>query len=394
MDAIPHNIAQNNAGNHGGLRVVEGPGRSVFFVLDARGTIKKVAGSSWQLFGVGPDKLRGLKLTDLAAARSHPALLGALMQAMRESQAVLNIDLRPTASVGEVSLRLRSRHGGGFSAEMTPDAVHSAPVVETPLPAPMKPPVDQIADVSHEIRTPLNAVIGFADALRQETFGPLGDHRYRDYAKLIQESGQHVLSLVNDLLDLSKAEADRLKIEPETVDLRELLGSCVQMMRLEAEKAELDLRLRMAPGVGIVRVDAKILKQIVLNLLSNALKFTQDGGISLSARIMDGRLVLSVQDTGVGMSERDLKRIGERFYQARDRGVRGARGSGLGLALSHALARAHGGRLDLQSTQGRGTTATLTLPLERSAAGPARIGGAGEGRVLRLAVPDRARRSA
>ncbi|MEM9840087.1 MAG: HAMP domain-containing sensor histidine kinase [Pseudomonadota bacterium] len=393
MDAIPFGIAHNRAGDESGLGLKGPAAARIFLTQDARGTIKKVAGSSWQLFGAAPDKLRGLKLTDLTAARSHPAVLGAMMQAIREGDAQLTVDLRPTASVQTVDLRLQAAPDGGFIAEIAPEGAMAAELDE-PKASDIRPPVDQIADVSHEIRTPLNAVIGFADALRQESFGPLGDRRYRDYAKLIQESGQHVLSLVNDLLDLSKAEADRLKIEAEPIDLRDLLNSCVRMMKLEAEKAELSLNLRMAPGVDIVRLDPKILKQIVLNLLSNALKFTQDGGITLTARILDGRLVLAVQDTGVGMSAHDLERIGERFYQARDRGVRGARGSGLGLALSHALARAHGGRLDLTSSPGHGTTATLTLPLEQPGVRPLRRQGKAEPRVLRLAVPQRARRSA
>ncbi|MEM1381301.1 MAG: HAMP domain-containing sensor histidine kinase [Pseudomonadota bacterium] len=366
MNAILHRINQNRPKSRGSAQNVAGTGADVFFIQDTRGTITAVSGASWQLFSAGPQRLKGLHLTDLTAARSHPALLGALMQAMRDGEATVVVDLKPTASAPHASLLLKAQAGGGFECALTPLSDRSqAPIPHTERPRQELLPAapDQLADVSHEIRTPLNAVIGFADALRQESFGPLGDRRYRDYAKLIQESGQHVLALVNDLLDLSKAEANRLTVEPQSVDVEAEIAACAGMLRLEAENAGLSLSMKTAPGLGFHKLDPKILRQILINLLSNALKFTDRGGITVRSRILDGRLVISVEDTGVGMSEDDLRRVGERFYQARSAGVRGARGSGLGLALSHALAKAHGGRLDIRSSPGRGTTATLTLPL-------------------------------
>ncbi|MEO1658913.1 MAG: HAMP domain-containing sensor histidine kinase, partial [Pseudomonadota bacterium] len=192
--------------------------------------------------------------------------------------------------------------------------------------------------------------------------GPLGDRRYRDYARVIQESGQHVLSLVNDLLDLSKAEAERFELQPELVEPHTIIASCVSMVQLDADRAGLKIRNLVPQDLGSMRLDPKVLRQVVLNLLSNALKFTEKGAISIRAHRDHGGLKLSVEDTGVGMSEADLQRVGERFYQARQAGVRGTKGSGIGLALSRALAKAHGGDLTIESEVGRGTLASLTLP--------------------------------
>ncbi|MFC3303501.1 PAS domain-containing sensor histidine kinase [Parvularcula lutaonensis] len=340
---------------------------------DIRGTIVEASESSGKLFGGRPERLLGLRLTDLVAARAHPELLNAMNRALREGQADIAVDLRREARAPHAILTIKSLPQGGFRTRIRPLLSRAANDAGKPGSDSVEPTPDKLADVSHEIRTPLNAVIGFADALRQESFGPLGDKRYRDYAKLIQESGQHVLSLVNDLLDMSKAEAGKLDVERRPVRVDELVVSCAQMMRLEAERAGLTLSCKTASSVGIHSVDPKVVRQILLNLLSNALKFTKTGGIVIRTRLLDGALVIAVEDTGVGMSGDDLQRIGERFYQARPEGVRGTRGSGLGLALSSALAKAHGGCLDLTSEPGRGTVATLTLPLsEAPAARPRR----------------------
>ena len=337
----------------------------VFFRQNADGSIKTARGDVVRQFPGLKTRLSGLKLTDLTAPSSHHRVLEALIEALENGFAERDVRLARFAAARFARLSLKALPGGGFVTELVPLVAMGQrppkPVEAKPETAPV--PTDQLANVSHEIRTPLNAVIGFADALRQESFGPLGDHRYRDYAKLIQESGEHVLSLVNDLLDLSKAQANKIELSKTSVDVADLISSCVSMIELDADKAGLQIVMKTSPPVGKGEADPKILRQVIINLLSNALKFTDQGSITVRTRILDGRLVVAVEETGVGMSSEDLARIGERFYQARSAGVRGTRGSGLGLALSQELAKAHGGRLDLASAPGRGTRATLTIPV-------------------------------
>ncbi|MEM9810069.1 MAG: HAMP domain-containing sensor histidine kinase [Pseudomonadota bacterium] len=325
---------------------------------DARGTILSASEGSWTLFDRPPSRFRGLQLTELIDPKHHPEILSALSRAMVRGQARVSVELNRQGRGASAEVTIRKHPRGHLRTVLR----EVPPLVEDEPERALTLKSDQLADVSHELRTPLNAVIGFADALRQESFGPLGDHRYRDYAKAIQESGQHVLSLVNDLLDLSKAEADKVVIEAELIHPAEILDSCVAMMRLEAERAGLEITSFLPSELGTMRLDPKILRQIVLNLLSNALKFTNQGGIAVRAMREGNDLCVHVRDTGVGMSAGDLERIGERFYQVRSEGVRGTRGSGLGLALSHALARTHGGELTLASQEGKGTVATLRLP--------------------------------
>lgn len=360
MNAIPQPIAENSPTSHAAPQQALPVAAQMIFEHDARGTILEATEACGRLFGCSPYNLEGLRLTDLVPAREHPKLLEALGKVFRSGEASIMLDLRREARAPIARLEIE-RAGTGFRTRLRP----SLKPQRQPVPAPKAEPElapDELANVSHEIRTPLNAVIGFADALRQESFGPLGDKRYRDYARLIQESGQHVLALVNDLLDLSKADAEKLTIEREPVRVDHLILSCAELLRPQVEEAGLRLHCQIAPSVGIHVVDPKVLRQILLNLLSNALKFTKAGGLILRARVMSGNLVVAVEDTGVGMSKEELARIGERFFQARREGVRGAKGSGLGLALSSALAKAHDGRLDLMSEPGRGTVATLTIP--------------------------------
>ncbi|MEM0927822.1 MAG: HAMP domain-containing sensor histidine kinase [Pseudomonadota bacterium] len=336
--------------------------RSLALILEqnAFGAITSSSKASWDFLGRPPGKLRGLQLTELIDSKGHAALLRALSKAMVEGRAEVSVTLRRDALIDEVDLLIERRGKGALRTVMRQR--RAANDETPPEPAPVGLPADQLADVSHELRTPLNAVIGFADALRQESFGPLGDNRYRDYAKVIQESGQHVLSLVNDLLDLSKAETERFDIQPELVEPQAVIASCVSMVQLDADRAGLTIRNLVSTDLGPMRLDPKVLRQVMLNLLSNALKFTEKGAISIRAHRDHGALKISVEDTGIGMSASDLKRVGERFYQARQSGVRGTKGSGIGLALSRALAKAHGGDLSIESEVGRGTLASLMLP--------------------------------
>jgi cell cycle sensor histidine kinase DivJ len=222
-----------------------------------------------------------------------------------------------------------------------------------------------LATMSHELRTPLNAVIGFSEILNRELFGSLGEVRYRDYAGLIHESGQHLLHVVNDILDMSKIEAGKFDIVKEPFDAGLLVKSCCEVMRHAAEQKSIELRIDMAPHLPELAADKRACKQILLNVISNAIKFTGEGGFVLvSAHIETGNIVFVVADNGIGIAEEDLPRLGNPFVQAHVSYDRSYDGAGLGLSVVKGLVRLHGGRLELASTLGEGTTATILLPLD------------------------------
>jgi cell cycle sensor histidine kinase DivJ len=222
-----------------------------------------------------------------------------------------------------------------------------------------------LANMSHELRTPLNAVIGFSEILNRELFGAIGEARYRDYARLIHESGEHLLNVVNDILDMSKIEAGKFKIVKEPFYVASLVKSCCELMRHTAEQRSLSLIMEVAPGIPELPADKRACKQMLINLISNAIKFTDPGGwVRVSARRVDGSVEFSVADNGIGIAEADLPKLGKPFVQANNSYDRSCDGAGLGLSVVKGLARLHGGRLELNSSLGRGTNATIVLPLE------------------------------
>jgi cell cycle sensor histidine kinase DivJ len=223
-----------------------------------------------------------------------------------------------------------------------------------------------LANMSHELRTPLNAVIGFSEILNRELFGALGEQRYRDYARLIHESGEHLLNVVNDILDMSKIEAGKFKIVKEPFDIAALINSCSEVMRHAADKRQLALITEFSPGLPELLADKRACKQMLLNVISNAIKFTDAGGwVRISARVEHDRVELVVADNGIGIAEHDLPKLGNPFVQADNSYNRSYDGAGLGLSVVKGLARLHGGRLEIASKLGHGTIATIVLPLER-----------------------------
>lgn len=233
---------------------------------------------------------------------------------------------------------------------------------------------DRLADLGHELKTPLNAIMGFAETMREETFGPLGHEKYREYADHIHAAGGHLTDLIAAILDRAKLDAGRYKLSPALAAPGPLAKSCAEMVRSEAEKAGLTLQVDIADDLPETMLDARAVKQILINLLTNAVKFTADGEIGLRVSEHDGIIEFAVADTGVGMSQMALARIGERFTDMHKNGVRGASGTGLGLSLAYALAKLHGGVLNLTSAPGEGTIATLSLPAARSLADLANAG--------------------
>ncbi|HEX3700921.1 MAG TPA: HAMP domain-containing sensor histidine kinase [Phenylobacterium sp.] len=226
-----------------------------------------------------------------------------------------------------------------------------------------------LANMSHELRTPLNAIMGFSDIMRQRLFGPISD-RYADYADLIHDAGAHLLELINDILDMSKIEAERFELARETFDAREAVSAVIRLMRGQAERAGVQLRGILPSEPLEVDADRRAIKQIALNLVSNALKFTpRNGSVTLTVQAFDEALEIIVSDTGVGIAAGDLERLGQPFEQAGDADQRAA-GSGLGLSLVRAFARLHGGDMSLESSIGEGTTATVRMPVLTPAAEP------------------------
>lgn len=222
------------------------------------------------------------------------------------------------------------------------------------------------ASMSHELRTPLNAILGFSEMMEKGIGGELGD-RHRQYVDHIYDSGQHLLRIISDILDLSKIEAGQFKLQESEVALVPLVEMCVRMVRERAHRKKLKLETEIGDGLPNVMADPVRIKQILLNLLSNAVKFTDAGSVTLSARFGPAQgFILAVTDTGIGMSPGDLKTALEPFGQVEDAYCRNNDGTGLGLPIARHLAELHGGRLELTSRKGDGTCATVILPPERA----------------------------
>lgn len=223
------------------------------------------------------------------------------------------------------------------------------------------------AGVSHELRTPLNAIIGFSDMMRSRLFGPLPG-KYAEYADLIHDSGQYMLDLIGDVLDLSKVEAGQYALVSDTFDIADVVRSSVKMIRPSADSADVAIEITVPEDDPLLMTaDRKATRQILLNLLSNAVKFSPKGGVvKVSAQDDDGVVCLSVIDEGPGMSVDDIARVGQPYAQGRAAQSVDARGSGLGLSLVKTLAELHEGRLDIRSDRGEGTVARVYLPSLRS----------------------------
>jgi cell cycle sensor histidine kinase DivJ len=228
-----------------------------------------------------------------------------------------------------------------------------------------------LATMSHELRTPLNAIIGFSEMIMQEDALMLDAARRHEYAQLINDSGQHLLSVVNGILDMSKMESGNFEIMPEPFAPREALINCCNLLVLKARESAIDLVTRAPDDLPVMIGDPPAFKQIVLNLVSNAIKFTERGGtVTVSAGVENARLVVRIADTGVGIAADDLKRIGDPFFQAGTTYQRRHEGTGLGLSIVKSLVALHGGEMTVQSKVDEGTIVTVALPLTPQASQP------------------------
>jgi signal transduction histidine kinase len=220
-----------------------------------------------------------------------------------------------------------------------------------------------LANMSHELRTPLNAIIGFSEVLSEKMFGEL-NAKQLDYMKDIHESGRHLLSLINDILDLSKIEAGRMDLELSSFHLPTAISNATTLVRERAQRHGIRLASQIDPQLGEFQADERKVKQILVNLLSNAVKFTADGGrVDVSAALKNGALEIAVKDTGIGIAPEDQQSVFEEFTQVGRDYTRKAEGTGLGLALTKRFVELHGGQIRLESALGKGSTFTFTLPV-------------------------------
>jgi cell cycle sensor histidine kinase DivJ len=350
---------------------------------DEKGRVLFASLGAKQLLGEPTQKVLGDGLFERVHVADRPAYLTALSQCLANN-APTAVELRVRHAGGIETARyvwaemhcrpMRGAHGAGLKrlsivavtrdisdrknqeAELvrTRDEADSANRIKTQF----------LANMSHELRTPLNSIMGFSEILNRELFGSLGEGRYRDYAHLIHESGEHLLNVVNDILDISKIETGKFKIVKEPVDLASLVESCCDVMRHTAEQKQLTLMVEVAPVLPALAADRRACKQMLLNVISNAIKFTNPGGsVRVSARALNGTVEIAVTDNGVGIAAAELPKLGNPFVQASNSRDASCEGAGLGLSVVKGLAKLHGGKLELRSTLGKGTTATITLPL-------------------------------
>ncbi len=235
--------------------------------------------------------------------------------------------------------------------------------------------------VSHELRTPLNAIIGFSDMLEHEMFGPFADPRQKEYAGLIRESGNHLLAVVTSILDVSKIECGTYPIDPEPFQFTDAVRTCTSMIAAQASAKSLTLEIEVAANVGKIAADRRAVQQMLINLLSNAVKFTPTGGtVTIGANRLGSRLHFWVNDTGIGIGQEDLGRLGRPFTQVRNDYTREYDGAGLGLSLVKGLVALHDGSMMIESAPGEGTLVTISLPV----AGPAKRSAEDESSVIPL----------
>jgi cell cycle sensor histidine kinase DivJ len=359
---------------------------------DSTGGVSFASQSAMRLLGVTPHELIGRGLFERVLVADRPAFLTSLSDAVRGIEA------------GATLLRLRTdvpmpdgQTGGHIWVEMkarrivTSDAravvvavlrdVTQRKFHEDEIELARSEAVKAnelkgrfLGTVSHELRTPLNAIIGFSEILGSDTMGVMDDERRREYARIIHSSGHHLLEVVNTLLDISKIETGNFDLNPEPFSAVSLAGSCCDLMQLKAEKAQIRLVRDWRHDLSDIVADRRALKQVLINLLSNAVKFTPERGVvTVSLRQTAERLELIVSDTGIGIAEQDLPRIGNPFFQARSTYDRPYEGTGLGLSVVRGIVSLHGGTFDVSSRQGLGTTVTVSLPIDCRLPAPSRI---------------------
>jgi len=343
--------------------------------LSQSGEITGASEAAARAFGLPGDVLVGSMLLDRVHLADRIAFMSAVSAPRNDAQA------------RSLELRLRVAGDGRAGGIYVPFAVELAPAADhwmlllrdasemTELRAELAKARDAaesidlaksrfLAAVSHELRTPLNSIIGFSDMLMHGIAGEFVDSRQRDYVGLIRQSGTHLLSVVNAILDVSKIESGAYSIRPELFAVKDAVELCHSMMAQQAREKGLTLTSRILPDPGEIKADRRAVQQIVLNLMTNAIKFTPTGGsVTVEAVRHGSRLRIVVADTGIGIAEKDLQRLGRPFMQVRNDFTRQFDGAGLGLSLVKGLVKLHEGDMSIESAPGEGTVVTVTLPL-------------------------------
>ena len=356
------------------------------------GTVQFISPAAEALVGVQPQRLLGHGLFDRVHVVDRPAYLTALSDAARGGEArSVEFRLRRDGARGEAGafiwVEMRCRPLEGTSDRPAPANA------ETEVVAVLRDVTDRklqqqaleeariaaeradasktrfLATMSHELRTPLNAIIGFSEMIAQEDILMLDAAKRQEYARLINDSGQHLLSVVNGILDMSKLESGSFELAPEPFAPRSALINCCNLLALKASDNGVDLITDAPKDLPEINGDPRAFRQILLNLVSNAIKFTERGGsVTVTAGVEGARLVVRVRDTGVGIAADDLARIGDPFFQAGETyHQRRHEGTGLGLSIVKSLVGMHGGDMQVQSRVGEGTSVTVALPLDYAA---------------------------
>ncbi|NOJ43416.1 PAS domain-containing sensor histidine kinase [Bradyrhizobium australiense] len=347
------------------------------------GAVEFISPAAEAMLGTPGARLAGHGLFDRVHVADRPAYLTALSDAARGSeQRSVEFRLRRDAVRGQnasadfiwVEMRCRPLEQASPEAEVVAvmreitDRKIQEQALEMARTAAEQADASKtrfLATMSHELRTPLNAIIGFSEMIVHEEAMMLDAARRREYAQLINDSGQHLLSVVNGILDMSKMETGNFEISPEPFAPRAALLHCCNLLALKARDNGVDLITRAAEDLPVMNGDPRAFKQIALNLITNAIKFTERGGsVTVSAAVEGSRLMLSVTDTGVGIAAEDLARIGDPFFQAGKTYQRKHEGTGLGLSIVKGLVGLHNGEINVQSRVGEGTTVAVTLPLD------------------------------
>jgi cell cycle sensor histidine kinase DivJ len=355
------------------------------------GAVQFISPAVETMLGTQVTRLLGHGLFDRVHVADRPAYLTALSGAARDGDA-RSVEFRLRQDAPRGGERGQSRQADFIWVEMRcrplEQASETTASLETEVVAVMRDVTDRklqeqaldhartvaqqadasktrfLATMSHELRTPLNAIIGFSEMIVQEDALMLDAARRKEYAQLINDSGQHLLSVVNGILDMSKMESGHFEIAPEPFAPRAALIHCCNLLALKARESGIDLVTRAPEDLPGITGDPRAFKQIVLNLVSNAIKFTERGGaVTVSAAVEGSRLVLRVTDTGVGIAADDLKRIGDPFFQAGQTYQRRHEGTGLGLSIVKTLVGLHGGEINVKSRLDEGTTVIVALPL-------------------------------
>jgi PAS domain S-box-containing protein len=361
------------------FRALVSASSDIVAVLDAEGRIVFDTPSAKHILGYGKGMLIGRPLLDIVVEEDEAAALSLLDRLFGDREDNVTGEIRCRTKSGEIvdlefhgTNRLADPDVGGLVINLRDITERNRVAAELRAAKARAEQANEskskfLANVSHELRTPLNSIIGFSDLLKGETYGPLGDARYAGYAQDINRSGKYLLTVINSLLDYTKADSGHLRLENILVDPMAEAKVCLRLFEEQVAAKMLDLKIEPVTEDFMLMLDRSKLRQIMLNLISNAIKFTPDHGkIALRAHLAEDRsCVINVQDNGIGMSDADIANALQPFGKAGHNLLRGDDGAGLGLPLAKALVELHGGILEITSARDVGTLVRITLPPDR-----------------------------